>query len=139
MRWNRNPILYRVAVRWPRLMLTGVLLVTVLAGWGAQHLRLGDIFSGLFPEGTESAANLELFKQEFGEPGYLVITVQHPDQSKVDQFAARLATELESIPEVYYASAGWNTNFIKERFWLYVDVKDLELIKQRINHALQTH
>lgn len=137
MRWNRSPILYRAAVRWPRLVLTGVLLVTVLAGWGAQRLRLGDIFSGLFPEGTESVANLELFKQEFGEPGYLVITAQHPDQSKVDQFAARLATELESIPDVYYASAGWNTDFIKERFWLYVDVEDLELIKQRIDHALQ--
>lgn len=128
--------LYRIAVRFPRLILVVCLLMALVSIFLARKLVIADLYSGLLPEGTQSVENLRYAEKYFGELGFLVLVIEGTNDEQTETFARAITAKIENEPDVYYVRAPWNFDFLRDNKWLYVDIKDLATIEKRLDQAL---
>src|SRR3989338_6438793 len=137
MIFSRKTKIYEWALLAPKTILGLCLFASLLSFFGARQLRIGNIFTNVLPENTESVQNLKQLNQYFGEMGFLVVVVEDSDPKKAQQFAEELTKRLEENPGVHYVDYQRPTEFFKKRKWLYFEKNDLEEMEKRVDWALQ--
>ncbi len=137
MRFSGLPQLYLLGIRFPRSVLIGSLLLTAIAFWGAQKLKIENDFTAFLPPETESVQNLHRLKEYFGGSGFLIATVESNKPKLSRSFADAYAGLIQQHPSVMYVDHPRPVDFFKKRLWLYIDAEDLNEIERRIDRNLE--
>jgi len=130
------PRLYQIGLRFPKLVLGLGLIVSVLAFWAAQHLRIENNLLALLPPNFESIQGLKKIESRFGGLGFIVATVEANEEAKAKEFADQLSDRIEALPGVQYVDYRRPVEFFKERQWLYLDMSDLQEMEKRLDRSL---
>ena len=133
----RLPKMYHWGIRFPKTVLIGAFLLTVLSFVGAKKLRVINDFTSLLPEETESVRSLHELKDHFGGTGFLIVAVEAATPDLARGFADEFARRAEGHPSVLYVDYRRPVDYFKKRQWLYFDLKDLREMERRVDRALE--
>lgn len=128
-------------IRRPGPVLVIALLVALpFTYWSA--LLFGDLRADLrelLPEHAESVETLKNLERRFGGWSQLSIIVRSPDRAANRRFSDDLVQKLEQLESVRSVrnKLGPEYDFFGERRYLYVELKDLVEIEERIEDAIQ--
>ncbi len=132
----RIPKIYKLGVRYPKIVLSLALLLSFVSAYFISKLEIVTDFDSLLPEGTSSVKNLRVFEEAFGGFSYLVITVEG-EGALSKNFAREMGAEIQKFPEVNYVSAEKPIDYFKKRQWLFLDLPDLREMERRILRSLE--
>jgi uncharacterized protein len=123
----------------PRLILG--LALSIAAPMLVFSARLfGDLRANLkelLPENARSVVTLRELERRFGGWSELSIVVESPDREANRRFSDDLTRALATLPSIRTVrnKLGEEKTFFLERKWLFLDIDDLEKIKERIENA----
>lgn len=122
----------------------GVVLLIAAASLAPMGLWTKELFSDvradlkeMLPESAPSVKTLRALEKQMGGWSELAIIVESPDSAANRRFSDDLVQALLQIPEMRSVrnKTGDEGEFFSERRHLYIDLKDLETIKDRIEDA----
>jgi predicted RND superfamily exporter protein len=113
------------------------LVVAVVAAVGASRLKLDPDLSELLPPWYDSVENLETLRERFGGIGNVVVVARGGSPEARRAFAEAVAPELERLPSVHYVDTRRPNDFFEKRALYFVDKKDLETIRDRLDARLR--
>ncbi|KAF0216674.1 MAG: RND efflux [Geobacteraceae bacterium] len=135
---NNNVKLYRglygFIVRYPRLILSAALLLSVLS---VIYTRQGMEFltgrDDLMPKNTGFHRDYRAYRQEFGDQEEIAVVIESGDQELAARFGSRLFGELvqdkEHLREVFYP---FGLPFFKENGLLFMPATELEALQKNL-------
>lgn len=136
-RWAGWTVRARVAI------LTGALLVTLLAAFAASRVRVDSNLIALLPKHTGSVRALHELVDETGGAGDLMVMLESPDPDAALAAAKRLLPKVQALPWVEDARYGFEPDFFEKNGLLFVDPHDLQAaarrIEQHLDHAIARH
>ena len=120
-----------------RVVLAGAILISLLSLLWARQLSLESNIVALLPEDSPSVLELNRLTEKLGGTGDLQIMIRSPDSQRSIEYAESLLATLRRMPWVEHASMGNPTEFFDARKLLYVDLDDLEVIKERVEERVK--
>jgi predicted RND superfamily exporter protein len=125
--------------RWPLAVFFILLFVGSI--FVAKHLKLKSDFKELLPDTFQSVIDINRIVDRVGGTGTLIVAVEGDDQAAMIRFTEDLVAKLKSAPpgfvnRVEYNIADTKAFFEKNRY-LYMDLEDLNEIKDRLDHSIQ--
>ncbi len=130
---RKLPKLYQIGIRYPKTVLGTALILTLLAFWSAKNLRIETSVAAMAPKQAESVQNADKYKLYFGGMSYLIMTVEDKDPKTAEYFADEIASHIQKLPAVEYIDYRRPVDFFLKRKWLYLDLEDLNKIKNRLD------
>lgn len=119
---------------YPKTILGVSLVLTILAFFAINGLKWEFKLLQLFSEDTHSRLETERFEQEYGGFGMLTLIAENEDTQQNIVFIKQLAAEL--CDEVHLAEYQTESDFFEANKLLYIDLKDLEIIRDRIEEGI---
>ncbi len=132
----KKNFLYQFALRYPRYVIIGSLVVLCLSLYLNTRLKLEGNLTALLPKDFESVQAFAELQKNFGGLGYLVLAVEGKDATNTAKFADLLVPKIAKLPNVLYVDYQQPVDFFKQRQFLYFDLSDLQEIERRIDRSL---
>ncbi|MBK6683830.1 MAG: MMPL family transporter [Deltaproteobacteria bacterium] len=122
------------------ILVIALLLALPSTYWSA--LLFGDLRADLrelLPEHAESVETLKNLERRFGGWSQLSIVIRSPDRAANRRFSDDLVQKLEKVEAIRSVrnKLGPEYDFFGERRFLYVELKDLVEVEERIEDAIQ--
>ncbi|MBI4041558.1 MAG: MMPL family transporter [Deltaproteobacteria bacterium] len=113
-----------------------ILLVATLGAISSfqtsQALKFKSDFLELLPDYFPSLKSLNAIKERAGGEGYFIVVLEGGELSQTKALADILAQKLSTFPEISYVDYQFDRNFFEPRSLLFIDLPDLEILKQRL-------
>ena len=119
-------------LRFHRLVLVLALLLTVLAGWYASHLRIDSDLRALLPAKDPVLVNLDRIESSFGALGSVNIVVKDGTQAQRHAFADAIAERLEHSELVRDVEYRLRSDFFAEHALYYLSDKEMEELDEHV-------
>lgn len=119
-------------MRFHRLVLVLALLLTVLCGWYASHLRIDSDLRALLPAKDPVLVNLDRIEASFGALGSVNIVVKDGDQAQRHAFADAIAERLEQSELVRDVEYRLRSDFFAEHALYYLSDKEMEELDEHV-------
>jgi len=116
----------------PKLTMFFALAVSAMCIYPISNLRWELDIADLLPKGHSAIITQDKVYKEFGGWQTLIILSKSPDSSANVNFIADLAASLEQSPLVNLAEYRTEADFYREHKLLYINLQDLETIRDRI-------
>lgn len=129
--------LYRLVERYSIALLVFSILLTVISFYLSTKIEFRSSYFELMPDDWPSIRDLNTFKQEFSGFGQIIPVIETDNLDKAKAFVRDFSRELKKLPEVEYVEYRSPYEFIKKYKYLYVDKKDLETVKTRIDKYIE--
>jgi len=120
------------AHRRPRLVLSLVLALALLAGVTASRLRIDADLSALLPDSFQSVQDLRALEDELGGIGYVVVVGMDAPPDALARFADDVAARVEALADIRYVDHLRPSAFFEERALYFLDTADLAEVDARI-------
>ncbi len=122
--------------RRPGVTLPAVLLLTVVAGYGASRLSIDADLAALLPKSFDSVKNLELMKERFGGEGYVVVVAQNAEPEALIRFVDDFAPRAAELSEIRYAEYRRPATFFSERALYFLESDEILRIADRVDERV---
>lgn len=119
-------------LRFHRLVLVLALLVTVLAGWCAAHLRIDSDLRALLPADDPVLLSLDRIETSFGALGSVNIVVKDGSAAQRHAFADALAERLERSELVRDVEYRLRSDFFAEHALYYLSDAEMADLEERV-------
>lgn len=126
----------RLVARHKRLILAVALAVTAACAVFASRLRLDSNLIALLPESADSVVALHQVLDELGGAGDFMVMIESDDIDDSVAYARELLPEVRALDWVNDASIGNDTSFFERDKLLYIDLADLETIRDRVERRM---
>jgi uncharacterized protein len=128
--------LIKELINYPKQIAIGSLLFTIALV--PQVLKLEYHFNLLdvFPPNIPAIEQANVVQEKFGGFGKLTVIIQSADTTQNIQFISDLSNAVNQLPLVHYSEFKTEADFFKKHKLLYIQLKDLEAIQQRISHQI---
>ena len=117
-------------------VLIGGLVVFLVAGAIAWHLKLKTSFAELLPSDDPGVVALNRTSKRLGDLSLLLIGIRSPDHEANLRYAEALTQKLHQLPPTVVNLATYHVRDVREFFqqnkWLYASEDDLESIRDRL-------
>jgi len=120
------------AYRRPRRVLLAALIATVLALFGAKRLTLDTDLVHLLPSSFESVQAVEQLEERFWGLGYVAVVASGAEPEVLRQLADDLVPKLEALETIRFVDYRRPVEFFRDHALYYIDVEDLETVRQRL-------
>ena len=128
---NKKIELFEISVaRHPIRVLILTLLLTLVAGWIASHIRIVTSRKAMFPQDTPELVRLNNFLQEFGTGSNLMVVIKDAPLPVLKDFASDFAGLLRKQPEISEATERIDLDFFSKNAFLMVPPALLDQIRQ---------
>lgn len=124
--------LAQVSHRHPLGTLAIAAFLSVFALLGARKVSLDTDLIALLPADFESVTALTEMEQRFGTVGYMAVLVEGGDPAARRRYADDLVPRLAAVPGIRYAEARRPTAWLADRALYFLDVSDLEAMRDRL-------
>lgn len=125
--------------RWPLAVFFVLLFVGSI--FVAKHLKLKSDFKELLPDSFQSVMDLNRIVGRVGGTGTLIVAVEGDDQPSMIRFTNDLVAKLKSAPPGFVDRVEYNVAdtkaFFEKNKYLYMDLDDLNEIKERLDRSIQ--
>jgi uncharacterized protein len=118
--------------RHPIAVVVVILISVGVALYAARDLRLGADLTDLVPSDFQSMRDIRVLQDRFGGIGYIAVVGKGEDAEALRRFADDTAPRLEALESVAYVEYQRPVGFFEERALYYLDLEDLESIRDRI-------
>lgn len=138
-----DPFMRRVAafvVRYALLIFVAAFILAALSFPRAKHLftNIDTDLTRLLPKHYKSVEAIDVIRKKFKATKSLDLAVENEDPEKARAYAIDLAASIESDPAVSQAiTKKPGFAFFDEHKLLYIDLPDLETIRDRIDRRIQ--
>lgn len=130
--------LISIISRWPFAIIALSSVLAIISIYIiAFHLTIKSDFIDLLPENLESVQELKRIENEFGGVGYIIAAIESNDLEASKEFAHSLANRLSKLPEIRYVDYKLDKSFFEKNKLLYIDLFDLNQIKDRVDRRIQ--
>lgn len=119
---------------YPKTILGVTTIITLLSIWSISQLKWQPQLLQLFSEDTPSRLEAERFEDEYGGFGMLTVISQNPEPQPNIAFLKHLAHKLQH--QVHFAEFETESSFFEKNKLLYINLKDLESIQDRIYQGI---
>lgn len=119
-------------MRFHRLVLVLALLLTVLAGWCASHLRIDSDLRALLPADDPVLLSLDRIETSFGALGSVNIVVKDGSAAQRHAFADALAERLERSELVRDVEYRLRSDFFAEHALYYLSDAEMTDLEERV-------
>lgn len=119
---------------YPKTILGVSLILTILAFFAINGLKWEFKLLQLFSEDTHSRVETERFEKEYGGFGMLTLIAESEDIQQNISFIEQVASDLKE--HVHLAEYQTEADFFEANKLLYIDLKDLETIRDRIEEGI---
>ncbi len=132
--WLENQLgaLAVLSYRHPIAVVAVVLISVGGAVYAARDLRLGADLTDLVPSDFKSMQDIRVLQDRFGGIGYVAVVGKGEDAEALRRFADETAPRLEALDSVAYVEYTRPVGFFEERALYYLDLADLETIRDRL-------
>jgi uncharacterized protein len=132
-------LLRQILYRRPGTILLIALASCVPMGWfsGLLYSDVRADLRELLPKSARSVETLRELERRFGGFSQLSIVIESPDRAANRRFSDDLVAKLEKSPLIRSIrnKPGPEGEFFEQRWWLFIDLKDLEEIRDRMQDA----
>lgn len=117
-----------------------LLAVVISAGalWMVKSISIDSSIMALLPKTTPSIQRVNEMEKKTGGFGDLIVMLESPDKTTAIAFAEKILPEIQRLPWVERASFRMNDSIFQSNKLLYMDVSDLEEIRDRIKSKIAT-
>lgn len=119
-------------MRFHRLVLVLALLLTVLSGWYASHLRIDSDLRALLPAKDPVLVNLDRIEASFGALGSVNVVVKDGTQAQRHAFADAIAERLEHSELVRDVEYRLRSDFFAEHALYYLSDAEMEDLDEHV-------
>ncbi|MDB5102540.1 MAG: transporter [Fibrobacteres bacterium] len=116
----------------PRMVLVLALLATLGAIFPLKRLQMRMTTTDLFPRDFQSVKTWRQIGQKFGGLGHLAVVIHSEDSSANIAAIGFLADHLRNHPDINFLEYRTEADFYKAHKLLYISLKDLEEVDQRL-------
>lgn len=107
----------------------------------AKQLKLKSDFKALLPDNFQSVRDLDRIAERVGSTGSLIVAIESPNPQDSIKFALALVAKLKEYPKDYIDTIEYNVadirNFFEKNKYMYMDIKDLQEIYDRLDRKIQ--
>lgn len=117
--------------RRPAIALLLAVLLTALGVYGARRLKLDTDLVNLLPRSFPSVQAMDELERKFWGTGYVAVVAQGAEPEELKRFAEDVAPKLAELPTIRFVDIRRPVDFFREHALYYLDVDDLETIRNR--------
>ena len=126
-------------LNWPRLTIICAVLITIFLAHPISQMQWSLTLPDLLSPNSPSRAAAEQVEEKFGGFGSLSVLVNSPDSTSNKEFVEKLAQALADHPLINFCEYKTESEFYKEYQLLYIRLRDLQEIRDRIHHTIEKH
>ncbi|MBI3540618.1 MAG: MMPL family transporter [Deltaproteobacteria bacterium] len=126
-------------LRHPKTVLIITTLLTVLSFYFIQKIQIRSNFSDLLPDNHPAVVQAKELEKIVGGASFIVVTVQTKDEKAAASFLADLKKRVLSQDhqkEIRYIDDQPPADFLKKEGLLYLSLKDLDKLTDRLRHKI---
>jgi len=115
-----------------------ILAIMISAGalWMVRAISVDSSIMALLPKTTPSVQRVNEMEKKTGGFGDLIVMLESPDKTTAIAFAEKILPEIRRLPWVDRASFRMNDSVFQSNRLLYMEVYDLEEIRDRIQSKI---
>ncbi len=122
--------------RYAPWILTGIVLLCVLAFPYAANLKLHANFLELLPADSESVTNLKELTAEVGGTTYVICVIEAPDNASADTLSRLLSEKVAQLPGVESVVDQSKVSEFQDRKLLFLKLSSFDILKDKIMAVL---
>lgn len=96
------------------------------------NLKIKPSVQDILPDKHEAVKNIKKLTEVYGGEGFLIVGLGNGNKKELIEFAEKVSIQAQSYSTIDYVAHRINANFFKSNSLLFLDIKDLKDIENRI-------